>query len=231
MRSESRPESRPKSRLETTGQAAMTAEEFGRIADVSRETLDRLTIYAGLLVRWQRRINLVGKSTIADLWRRHMLDSSQLAKLIPGARPGARPTILDLGSGAGFPGLVIAVVTGLETHLIESNGRKCAFLQEAVRETAAPAQVHHGRIEDLTPWPADAITARALAPVAKLLDYAHPFLSLAAGADPVCLFLKGAKAEEELTEAAKRWHMGVERHASASGDAGVILRIRGVSRG
>jgi 16S rRNA (guanine527-N7)-methyltransferase len=203
----------------------MTPEAFARVADVSRETIDRLSVYAELLRRWQRRINLVGESTMADLWRRHMLDSVQLTKYIPDAA-----VITDLGSGAGFPGLVIAIALDREVHLIESNGRKCAFLQEVARETGAPAKVRHGRIQDVEPWASRVITARALAPVTKLLGLAFPFLQLASGEDPICLFLKGARAEEELTEAAKRWHMEIERFSSASGEAGAVLCIRGVSR-
>ena len=207
--------------------APMTPEAFARVADVSRETRDRLSVYADLLRRWQRRINLVGDSTMADLWCRHMLDSVQLTKFIP----DTAAVITDLGSGAGFPGLVIAIALDRDVDLIESNGRKCAFLQEVARETGAPAKVHHGRIQDIEPWPSGVITARALAPVTKLLELALPFLELASGEDPFCLFLKGAHGEEELTEAAKRWHMEIERYSSASGEAGAVLCIRGVSRG
>ncbi len=205
--------------------APMTPEAFARVADVSRETLDRLLVYAELLRRWQRRINLVGETTMADLWRRHMLDSVQLTKYIPDAA-----AITDLGSGAGFPGLVIAIDLDRDVHLIESNGRKCAFLREVARETGAPAKVHHGRIQDIEPWASRVITARALAPVTKLLELAVPFLELVSGEDPVCLFLKGARVEEELTEAGKRWHMEIDRYSSASGEAGTVLCIRGVSR-
>lgn len=205
--------------------APMTPEAFARVADVSRETLDRLSVYAEMLRRWQRRINLVGESTMADLWRRHMLDSVQLTKYIPDAA-----AITDLGSGAGFPGLVISIALDREVHLIESNGRKCAFLQEVARETGAPAKVHHGRIQDIEPWASRVITARALAPVTKLLELAVPFQEPVSGEDPFCLFLKGARVEEELTEAAKRWHMEIERYSSASGEAGTVLCIRGVSR-
>ncbi len=207
--------------------APMTPEAFGRVAGVSRETLDRLSVYADLLRRWQRRINLVGDSTMADLWRRHMLDSAQLAKYIP----DTAAVITDFGSGAGFPGLVIAIALGRDVHLIESNGRKCAFLQEVARETGAPAKVHHGRIQNIEPWASQVITARALAPVSELLELAVPFMEPVSGEDPFCLFLKGARVEEELTDAAKRWHMEIERYSSASGEAGTVLRIRGVSRG
>ena len=204
----------------------MTPEQFRVATDVSRETLSRLETFATLLIHWQRSINLVGGKELEQLWHRHMLDSAQLAAQIPA---DAR-ILTDFGSGAGFPALVLAIMLGVETHLIEANGRKCTFLREVVRETAAPVQVHHGRIEVLAPWPTDVITARALAPLGKLLDYAEPFLQVSRSRDPVCLFLKGRKAQQELTEARQQWHMEVEPLASVSDANGSILRIRGISR-
>ncbi len=205
----------------------MTAEAFGQMLSVSRETLERLKVYLELLSQWQNRINLVGRSTMADPWRRHILDSAQLTTHLP----DSATVITDFGSGAGFPGLVLAIMTGLETHLIESNRRKCAFLHEAARRAGAPVTIHAERIEAAGPWQTDVLTARALAPLSALLQYALPFLEISAHRDPVCLFLKGARVEEELTDAGKRWHMEMERHSSHSGEAGTILRIRGVSRG
>lgn len=203
----------------------LTPEGFARATDVSRETLARLEAYAALLVRWQSAINLVGGDTLNDLWRRHMLDSAQLLPLIP-----ARARCLtDIGSGAGFPGLVLAIMGGCPVHLIESAGKKAAFLREAIRVTGAPATVHHGRIERLSPWASDVVTARALAPLSTLLDYAAPYVSRG-GKGAVCLFLKGARADEELTEAAKSWTMSVERFRSVTDPAGVILRIGDLAR-
>ncbi|MBT5049257.1 MAG: 16S rRNA (guanine(527)-N(7))-methyltransferase RsmG [Rhodospirillaceae bacterium] len=202
----------------------MTKEAFAEIAHVSRETLDRLEAYAGLLRQWQSAVNLVGADTLDDLWRRHMLDSAQLTAHIP-----ENGDITDFGSGAGFPGLVLSIMLDRPVHLVESIGKKAAFLREAARITGAHATVHLGRIEDQDIWPAPIITARALAPLDLLLDYAEPYYRLA-GADACCLFLKGARAEEELTEAAKNWTMAVERFSSVSDPKGVVLRFRDIAR-
>lgn len=199
----------------------LTPAAFTALAAVPRETTARLQAYADLLVKWQSRINLVGPATLGDLWRRHMLDSIQLAPLISGG------PILDLGSGAGFPGLVLAIATGLPVRLAESDGRKCAFLQEAIRVTGASATVLRGRIERLAPQPVATVTARALAPLDRLLEMAEPFL----GPGTECLFLKGKTGEEELTQLAKGWTMTVERKASLADPSGIIFHLRGVHRG
>ncbi len=203
--------------------APLTPEEFRRATGVSRETLSRLETYARILTRWQSRVNLVGAATLPDLWRRHMLDSAQLAAYLP---ESAR-IITDIGSGAGFPGLVLAIMLGRETHLIEANHRKCAFLREAARATSTEVEIHPERAESLAPWPTDAVTARAVAPLSDLLAVAQPLLAAGGAPDPVCLFLKGRGVEEELTESKKQLMMEVERFASASGD-GSVLRIRGL---
>lgn len=202
----------------------LTAEGLAGLIAVSRETLARLETYAVLLVKWQARINLVGPATIPDLWRRHMLDSAQLFALLP-----AGP-VLDLGSGAGFPGLVLAILRGAAgevVHLVESDARKCAFLREAARLTDAPVAIHNKRIETLTPFPVAAVTARALAPLAVLLSWAEPFL----GPHTHCLFLKGRTCEEELTQASKDWMMTADRISSLSDPSGYILHLSEVYRG
>jgi 16S rRNA (guanine527-N7)-methyltransferase len=199
----------------------LTRDGFAARIAVTPEVLDRLSLYADLLVKWQARINLVGPSTVDDLWRRHMLDSAQLAAHLP-----AGP-VLDLGSGAGFPGLVLAILRDVPVHLVESDVRKCAFLREVARLTAAPAVIHTVRIERLAPFPVAAITARALAPLAKLLDMAEKFLS----PEVHCLFLKGRTSEEELTEASKDWMMTLERVPSLADASGQILHLREVYRG
>lgn len=201
----------------------MTPADFARTAGVSRETLDRLTAYADLLTKWQARINLVGPATLPDVWRRHMLDSAQLFPLLP---PGVG-TLADLGSGAGFPGLVLAIMGVPHVHLIESDGRKGAFLREAARITGTAVTLHTARIESVQGLAADVVTARALAPLGQLLAYAHPLLK----ADGQCLFLKGKTGEDELTAASKDWNMTIERVASLSDPAALILRIKEVSRG
>jgi len=225
-------------------EAPLSPDSFAEIANVSRETLARLRIYADMLVKWQKTINLVGRDTLPDLWRRHMLDSAHLAPLILPRRPDGTPvTVLDLGSGAGFPGLVLAILAGereagigktiageagraWDMHLVESDTRKCAFLATVARETATAVRIHNRRIEALEPFVADVITARALAPLDALLAYAEPFL----GPASECLFLKGATAEDELTTAGKSWKMAIERQASCSGPAGTLLRIKAISR-
>jgi 16S rRNA (guanine527-N7)-methyltransferase len=209
----------------TKALAAMTADEFAASANVSRETLARLENYAALLEKWQESINLVGGDSLKDIWRRHMLDSAQLAAHIP---PTA-DVITDLGSGAGFPGLVLSIMLDHPIHLIEASGKKTAFLREAVRLTSAPALIHHDRIEKLEPWASDVVLARALAPLTILLDYAEPFLR-EAGDKATCIFLKGGRAAEELTEASKSWNMSSERFQSVSDPTGVILRIRDIVR-
>jgi len=194
------------------------------LTGVSRETLARLESYAALLTKWQKRINLVGRESLRDLWRRHMLDSAQLVPLCP---EGAR-SFVDIGSGAGFPGLVLAVMGVPEMHLIEADARKCAFLGEAVRVTdsAASVRIHRGRVEDLDPWPVDVVVARAVAPLTRLLDCAGPFLR----GGTVCLFPKGVGVEEELTRSRETWTMTVERFPSVSDPSGTILRLGSITR-
>ena len=181
----------------------------GELLRVPRETLDRLQAYLDLLAVWQRRINLVGPATLADPWRRHVVDCGQLWRFWPDE---AR-TLVDLGSGAGLPGLVLAVLGVPTTHLVESDRRKAAFLREAARACGVQATVHAARIEDLPPLlGADVVTARALAPLPELLALAEPQLRPGA----VCLFLKGRAAEAELTLARETWKMAVDRRASLS---------------
>jgi 16S rRNA (guanine527-N7)-methyltransferase len=195
---------------------------FARRLDVSRETLDRLDAYVALLVSWNRRINLVGASTLGDPWRRHILDSAQLWPLLP-----ARTRVLvDLGSGAGLPGLVLAILGVPEVHLVESDQRKAAFLREAVRITGASAKIHAVRADKLPRLAADAVTARALADLPDLLDMAEPFLA----AHSICAFLKGRGAAEELTLAAKSWKMRSRLVPSLSDPGGKVVILEGLER-
>lgn len=192
--------------------------------DVPRETRDRLRAYADLLARWNERINLVSRADLPLLWSRHVEDSLQLADHLPAAAFSA----VDLGSGAGFPGLVLAIATGIPFALIEADARKAAFLREAARVTAAPVRVHAQRIETTALDPVRLVTARALAPLPQLLAWAAPLLS----PDGACLFPKGQAVEAEL-DAARRagWRMDVERLPSRTAAGGVILRLSGVRRG
>ena len=196
----------------------LTPEQFRDATGVSRETLDRLALYAELLGRWQARINLVAPATLPDLWCRHMLDSAQLFPLVPA---GAR-RLIDLGSGAGFPGLVLALMGVPEVHLVEADARKCAFLREAARVTGARYVIlHNCRIESMPPEPFDAVTARALAPLPKLLKLARRF----AGPETVYLFPKGRGLAEELITAPETATMRLERIASRTDPGAAILKL------
>jgi len=197
--------------------------EFAAAADVSRETLARLQRYADLLVDWNARHNLVSPGSLPDLWRRHFWDSAQLAALVPSE---AR-TLADLGSGAGFPGLVLAELlrNRLSVTLHDSTAKKCAFLAAAAEAMELPIHIENRRMEDLNPKPFDVVTARACAPLPKLLGYAQNFL----GPDGVCLLLKGQNVGSELTEAHKSWNMKVRQIPSLTDPSGVILELRELS--
>ena len=199
----------------------MTPAAFADMLDVSRETLERLVCYWRLLLTWQRRINLVGTSTLDNPWQRHFLDSGQLHQHIP-----ASGTIVDLGTGAGFPGLVLAIMRAQPIHLIESDKRKAAFLREAVRATDCPHAVVHARRIEETSLLADHITARALAPVDRLLALGSHVATPAAR----YVLLKGRECDSELTMARARWNMTVQIVPSLSDPRGQILMIDQVSR-
>lgn len=185
---------------------------------LSENVWQRLEAHVTLLEKWLPAINLIGKSTRTDIWHRHVLDSLQLLPLIP---PEAR-TVADLGSGAGFPGLVIAAARPeLVVRLFEADGRKAAFLRQAASEMAEKAAVMAVRIEAVPVEPVDIVTARALAPLPKLLGWAAKFVT-----DPaICLFHKGAGVDNELTAARRDWMMDVDRVPSATAPDAAILRI------
>lgn len=193
---------------------------------VSRETIERLETYVALLERWQPAINLVSSASLADVWRRHILDSLQLLAL----GPADAQAWLDLGSGAGLPGLVLAIALidkpGARVRLVEADQRKAAFLAEAIRATGAPADVIADRAERLDPAPADVITARGLAPLPGLLALAHRFWAPQTRG----LFLKGRMVERELVSARLDWQFDYDRVASRSDSAGAILVVRGLRR-
>jgi 16S rRNA (guanine527-N7)-methyltransferase len=197
---------------------------FAEAFKVPRETIHRLTRYAELLAHWQKSTNLVAPSTLPALWSRHFADSAQLASLAPDAR-----LWLDLGSGAGFPGLVVALLNAgkpdFRMHLVESNRKKCAFLAEVARETSAPVEVHATRIEALgesagRPRP-DIVSARALAPLPQLLELAAPFF----GAQTCGLFLKGRDAEAEIEAARKAWTFDARLHPSLTATDAHVVEI------
>jgi len=210
--------------------------------DVSRETIARLDRFVELLLVWQGRTNLISPSTIPSLWTRHVADSLQLLQLAETSPPHPPPHAgegrtggfwLDLGSGGGFPGIVIACaladVPGTQIHLIESNMKKASFLREVVRETQVPGIVHAARIETLVPVlgaAADYVTARALAPLPDLFEMVAPFLKKGAKA----FLLKGQDLDIELTEATKRWSIEAESVPSKTSKTGRILIVHALSR-
>lgn len=202
--------------------ARMTPEAFQAATGVSRETLDRLAAYWALVEKWQPRVNLVGPSTLGDPWRRHMLDSAQLAPLIP----AGTDRLVDLGSGAGFPGMVLAIMgAARRITLIESDGRKSVFLREAARIADAPVTVLPVRIEAAPAEPADIVTARALAPLDKLVLYARRF----AGPSTRALFLKGQDVAAELTPATRGSIVRLDSVPSQTADGASILVLEGLN--
>ncbi len=198
----------------------MTEQEFQKLTSVSRETLDKLRIYFELLKKWQRAINLVSKSTLPHAWERHILDSYQILKHVP----MDKGVWVDLGSGAGFPALVVAMASNFDVHVIESDQRKCQFMREVSRETSTNLTIHTKRIEAIEPFKADIISARALASLDKLIELAHPF----ATEKTSFLFLKGQDVDAELTNAAKCWRMDAVKHSSLSSSEGCVLQLENV---
>lgn len=203
-----------------------TLHEILALASVSRETeaealRQALITYAALLEKWQKSLNLVGPSTLPDLWTRHILDSAQIFPLLP---PQTH-TLLDLGSGAGLPGLILALMGVPDVHLVESDLRKGAFLREAARHCGAKITLHTCRIESLAPFPADVITARALAPLPKLLGLCHPFTT----PETLCFFPKGGQAESELHEARQEWSFEATAFPSRTDPQAQILQLSRLS--
>ncbi|MBI1180404.1 MAG: 16S rRNA (guanine(527)-N(7))-methyltransferase RsmG [Alphaproteobacteria bacterium] len=192
--------------------------------DVSRETLERLRAYAALLRKWQRSINLVSAATLPDLWRRHFLDSAQLAPLVRAA--GEQPRCLDMGSGAGFPGLVLEVLGAGTWTLVDSDRRKLTFLQEAARVTGVSVKLLPSRLEALEGVSADIVTARACAPLTRLLDYAAPLLDPGGRA----IFLKGRDAAAEIDSARERWRFRAETFPSATDPEARIVQLQDIGR-
>lgn len=198
-----------------------------RLTPVSRETQERLSLLVAELGRWQKAKNLVSSATLADVWTRHVADSLQLFKLAPDAKRW-----LDLGSGGGFPGLVLGIClaeTGGHIDLVESNARKCAFLRHAARVTGAPVTVHAARIEDVIgefTGKVDVVTARALAPLPNLLGWCKELLRTGT----LGLFPKGQYLDAELTDASKYWKIQASTVTSVTDPAARILAIRGAEQ-
>jgi 16S rRNA (guanine527-N7)-methyltransferase len=198
------------------------------LTPVSRETSDRLDRFVETLLAWQQRINLIAPSTEPKLWTRHIADSLQLLALAPQAK-----IWVDLGSGGGFPGLVIACALadkpGARVHLVESSTKKAAFLREAARATGAPAEVHAVRIEDFVEnlaMAVDVVTARALAPLVRLLAATYPLLKTGT----LGLFPKGQDVDAELTEAAKCWSIQSSFAPSLTDPKAKVVRVTGIEK-
>lgn len=193
--------------------------------NVSRETMERLEVYNKLLQKWNRSINLVSKTTLQDPWRRHFVDSAQLYDF----RAESSGNWTDLGSGAGFPGIVLAILHAGECkttkfHVYESDQRKCSFMRTVLRETGTTADIHTARIENAEPIKASVVSSRALAPLNKLLGFASPFLAH----DGKCLFLKGRGCDSEIEEARKDWNFDLREEQSVTASDAVILEISGI---
>ena len=196
--------------------------------DVSRETFDALQAYEALVLRWTPAINLVSKNTVADLWSRHIADSAQVFAAVP--TESVRSWV-DLGSGGGFPGLVVAILArelqpGLQVTLVESDLRKATFLRQAAQSLKLSVVVHSARIETLALQEADVLSARALAPLSDLLRYAERHLR----AGGVAVFPKGARFASELEDARKLWTFDVDTQPSLSDSEAALLVIRNIHR-
>jgi 16S rRNA (guanine527-N7)-methyltransferase len=199
--------------------------DFARQFDVSRETVERLQVLDEMVQKWNPRINLISRSTIPNVWSRHIADSAQLWRL----RPSRATNWLDLGAGAGFPGLVIAAMgegDGVEMTLVESDTRKSVFLGEAAREMGLSVRVLTDRIEALGPVGADVVSARAVAPLSVLIGYAEKHMR----SGGIALFPKGATVHNEIREAEKLWSFEATIHRSITDPAAAIVEVGAVTR-
>ena len=198
-------------------------ESVGNHFNVSRETIDKLKIYQDLLNKWNKSINLVSKTTLQAAAVRHFADSLQLWSLRPQFE-----TWVDIGSGAGFPGMVLAIASeGFGSfHFVESDARKCAFIRNVSRETSSPVTVHTERIEGFDSVKADVVSARALASIENLFEYTEKILK----PDAICLYLKGQNCDSELEEASRSWTYEAEKFASKTDENGTVLRIKDIAR-
>lgn len=190
---------------------------------VPRETIHRLEGYVAALTETNQKINLISQNTLPQIWTRHIADSAQLINHIP----EGTQKIIDMGSGAGFPGLVLAILRPeVEVNLIESTGKKANFLSEIAKEFAPNAIIHNGRIEQYEDLKGEVITARALASVRDLLNYSHKLRQ----AKSICLFMKGEKVDQEIMDAKKYWQFKCDPISSMTNPASHILKLAEISR-
>ncbi|UTW55478.1 16S rRNA (guanine(527)-N(7))-methyltransferase RsmG [Kordiimonas sp. SCSIO 12610] len=204
-----------------------TITDFQSTTNVSRETLDRLIGYADLLAKWQKAKNLVSNSTIDDMWLRHFFDSAQLYIQMKNSFDTMPETLLDIGSGAGFPGLVLGAMGIENVHMVESNGKKCSFMSQVARQMGINAVIHNERIEKIDPFSVDIITSRACAKITQLLEWSEPFLG---NSGIEMWLLKGQTSQEELTEAETYWTMDKECFESKTEVGANIIRLWNIKR-
>jgi 16S rRNA (guanine527-N7)-methyltransferase len=191
--------------------------EFLATISVSRETEEWLARYETLILKANQSLSLIADSTLEQIWTRHFLDSAQLLSLIP----DPKKILVDIGTGAGFPGLVLAIMGLPNVHLIEHNMQKVAFLRTVVADLDLPVTIHAMKSQSVRPFAAGAVTARALKPLATLIGLARPFI----GSETVAIFPKGRRAAEELAEAQPKWRMQVERFPSLTDPESTIYRL------
>ena len=202
-------------------------DDFCFFQDVSRETFEKFVIFKKTLIKWQKSINLISKNSIEDVWVRHFLDSAQLYSITK----NFDGNIIDFGSGAGFPGLVLAMMGHKNIHLVESDQKKCTFLREVAMLSETDVIIHNNRIEKLEFFDVDLITARALAPLNKLIDYAEAFSkkSKTKKITPKMLFLKGKSYKKEILELSKTKKISFQEYESITDDFGKILYINSIN--
>ncbi|MBH67203.1 MAG: 16S rRNA (guanine(527)-N(7))-methyltransferase RsmG [Rhodospirillaceae bacterium] len=195
-------------------------EIFNENISVSRETLSKLDIYEQLLKKWQPKINLISTKTVDKIWERHFFDSAQIFRLLP----RGTKSILDIGTGAGFPGLVLSIMGMPGVNLVEPDKKKCYFLAEVLRSTATSATLHPCRIENVPKAKYDVVTARALAPLDRLIPMVRPYF----GPETIGVFPKGHKVKQELTATKKNWKMDIALIQSISDSRGKIVVIKDI---
>ncbi len=206
-----------------------TYEKFCSHVFVSRETYEKLCLFHQILIKWQNSINLISKSSKENIWERHFLDSAQLYRFVR----GVKGNIIDFGSGAGFPGMVLAIMGKKNIHLVESDFKKCVFLKEIAMITETDITIHNCRIEDLNFINADLITCRALASLSKLIDYVEGFINKSLGEKqklPKLLFLKGKNYYSEILELRKNNKISFEKYPSITDKHGKILYINKIDK-